>query len=59
MDQLKKLQKIVGKINILIEKIDWTKRELRSNEIDIAHQNFRKALRELEEAAFWREGGQR
>lgn len=57
MDQLKKLQKVVGKINILIEGVEWREKELRSNEIDIAHQNFRKALRELEKAAFWREGG--
>jgi len=49
MNEAARLKKVIGKINILIEKIEWGKAELRSNEIDIAHEHLRKALREFEE----------
>ncbi len=48
-----KLKKIISNINILIEKIDWSTAELRSNEIDIAHAHLRKALQEFDKI-LWR-----
>ena len=49
MDEIAKLKKVMGRVNILIEKIDWSKAELRSNEIDIAHEHLRNALKEFDE----------
>lgn len=48
MDEIVRLKKVVGKISILIKKIDWTKVELRSNEIDIAHEHLCNALEEFD-----------
>jgi len=49
MDEIGKLKKIIDKLNVQVEKIDWSKAELRSNEIDIAHEHLRKALQEFDE----------
>jgi len=57
VDEIMRLQKVVGKINILIEKIDWRKKELRSNEIDIAHQHLKKALQGFEESLQFQQTG--
>jgi len=47
MDEAAKLKKVIDKLNVEIEKIDWSKAELRSNEIDIAHSHLLKALEEF------------
>lgn len=47
MDEIVRLKKAVEKINILIKKIDWMKAELRSNEIDIAHEHLCNVLEEF------------
>ena len=47
MDQREKLRKVIGKINILIETVEWRDAGLRSNEIDIASQHLREALKEF------------
>jgi hypothetical protein len=49
-----KLKKVIGKMNILIEKVEWRSADLRSNEIDIAHEHLRKVLKEFEEALYHR-----
>lgn len=48
-NERRKLINILGKIGLLVEKIDWGKAELRSNEIDIVHEHLRNVLKEFEQ----------
>ena len=49
-DQRVKLKKVINKIRMLVETIEWRDATVRSNEIDIAHQHFKESLQQFEQA---------
>jgi len=52
MDQRIKVSRMLIKMSIMIEGIDWSAKELRSNEISICNDNLRKAIKNFKDVPY-------